>query len=105
MKTVSALDVRKNFGRILDEAAAGERMIIERAGQPRAILVPMEDLDRVDPEKQLAEKRAALDDLIRRARRRPMPPDFDAARIVREMRDEREAHIAAVIAENRRRDT
>jgi len=42
MKTVSALDVRKHFGQLLDEAAAGERIIIERAGQPRAALVPLD---------------------------------------------------------------
>ena len=40
MKTVSALDVRKRFGQLLDEAAAGERLLIERAGQPIAALVP-----------------------------------------------------------------
>ena len=31
MRSVSALDVRKHFGQLLDEAAAGERLIIERA--------------------------------------------------------------------------
>jgi prevent-host-death family protein len=103
MKTVSALEVRKRFGQLLDEAAAGERIVIERAGEPRAALVPLSDLEHVDPERQLAQRRAAFHELMRMARRRPVPPGLDAARIVREMRDEREAHIAAVIAENRRR--
>jgi prevent-host-death family protein len=101
VKTVSALDMRKNFGQLLDEAAAGERIIIERAGQPLAVLVPMEDLDLVDPARRLAQRREALDELIRMARRRPFPHGI-GARAVRESRDEREAHIAAVIAENRR---
>ena len=81
VKTVSALDMRKNFGQLLDEAAAGERIIIERAGQPRAILVPMEDLERVDPERQRAQRRDALDELIRMAKRRPVPEGFDGARV------------------------
>ena len=103
MKTVSALEVRRRFGQLLDEAAAGERIVIERAGEPRAALVPLSDLDHVDPERQLALRRAAFDELMRMARRRPVPPGLDSARIVREMRDEREAHIAAVIAQSRRR--
>ena len=41
MKTVTALDVRKHFGRLLDEAGRGERFVIERAGQPIAALVPL----------------------------------------------------------------
>jgi prevent-host-death family protein len=103
VKTVSALEMRKNFGQLLDEAAAGERIIIERAGQPRAILVPMDDLDRIDPDVRLAQRREALDELIRMAKRRPFPPGIDGATAIRRSRDEREAHIAAVIAENRRR--
>ena len=103
MKTVSALDMRKHFGRLLDEAAAGERIVIERAGQPLAVLVPMEDLDRVDPDMLRAQRREALDELIRMAERRPFPPGIDGATVIRQTRDEREAHLAAVIAENRRR--
>ena len=60
MKTVSALDVRKRFGELLDEAAAGERIVIERAGQPRAALVPLADLDEVDPEQVNRRRREAL---------------------------------------------
>jgi prevent-host-death family protein len=93
MKTVSALDVRKHFGRLLDEAAAGERIVIERAGQPRAALVPLEDLQAVDPSTRLARQRAALEDIKRMARLRPAPADFDAAAAIREMRDDREARI------------
>ena len=103
MKTVSALEVRKHFGELLDEAAAGERIVIERAGEPRAALVPLSDLEHVDPERQLARRKAALAELMRMARRRPAPPGFDAAKTIRELRDEREAHIATVIAESRRR--
>jgi prevent-host-death family protein len=101
MKTVSALDVRKHFGQLLDEAAAGERIIIERAGQPRAALVPLEDLKHVDPDERRARQKAALREIRRMARLRPAPPDFDAAATIRQMRDERAEHIMAAIAESR----
>jgi len=103
MKTVSALDVRKHFGQLLDEAAAGERIIIERAGQPRAALVPLEDLRELDPDERLARQLAALDEIERLAKLNPAPPDFDAGEAIRKMRDERTAHISRVIVEGRRR--
>ena len=102
MKTVSALDVRRHFGQLLDEAAAGERIVIERAGQPRAALVPLEDLRYLDPDERLARRKEALEEIRRMARLRPAPPGFDAAASIRKMRDDREAQIAASI---RRRDT
>src|SRR3989337_2210436 len=54
MRTVTALDVRRRFGQIIDQAAAGERIVIERAGQPVAALVPLADLARVDPDRRRA---------------------------------------------------
>ena len=44
MKTITALEVRAKFGQVLDEAAAGERFIVERAGVPVASIVPLADL-------------------------------------------------------------
>jgi prevent-host-death family protein len=41
-KTVSAMDVRQNFGQFLNEVSLlGETLIIERSGKPIARLVPM----------------------------------------------------------------
>jgi prevent-host-death family protein len=92
VKTVSALDVRKRFGKILDEAGRGERIVIERAGQPIAALVPLSDLAALDPEQKRARQLAALDELRRLARETaelyPMP-EFDAVAAVRADRDER----------------
>ena len=98
MKTVTALDVRKHFGQLLDEAAGGERIVIERAGQPRAALVSLEDLRELDPEERLAGQRDALEEIRRMARLRPAPPGVSGAAAVRQMRDEREAHIAGAIS-------
>ena len=97
MRTVSALDVRRRFGEIVDEAARGERIVIERAGQPIAAIVPLADLELTDPERQKAVRLAAIDEIERMARRRPFPPDFDVEGLIREQRLEREAQIAANI--------
>ena len=86
MRTVTALDVRRRFGQIIDQAAAGERIVIERAGQPVAALVPLADLALVDPDRRRAARLAALDDIRQLARRRPFPPGFDAAATLREQR-------------------
>ena len=102
VKTVNALDVRRHFGKLLDEAAAGERIIIERAGRPRAALVPLEDLEHVDPDRRLARELAALDEIARLARLRPFPRDFDAATAIREMREARTAQIMRDVQEARR---
>jgi prevent-host-death family protein len=93
MRTVTALDVRRKFGQIVDEAAAGERIVIERAGQPVAAIVPLADLALVDPDRRKAARLAALDDLIRMARRRPFHSGLDAAEAVRAGRAERDEQI------------
>lgn len=88
MKTYTALEVRKRFGQILDEAAAGERIIVERAGRPIAALVPLGDLAAHDPEERKARRLAALERLVRRARRTSARyGPFDAAAAIRADRD------------------
>ncbi len=90
MRSVSALDVRKHFGRILDEASKGERFVIQRAGQPIAALVPLEDLSMVDPEQRHARRMAAVDELRRLGQEaRELYPmlDFDAVAAIRADRD------------------
>lgn len=89
MRTVTALDLRRRFGQIIDEAAAGERIIIERAGQPVAALVPLADLALSDPDRRRASRHAAIDDIRLLARRRPFPSDFDPVAALREQRRSR----------------
>ena len=93
MRTVTALDVRRKFGQIVDEAAAGERIVIERAGQPVAAIVPLADLDLVDPDRRRAARLLAIDELERMARRHPFPLGFDAVQAVRRGRAERDARV------------
>jgi prevent-host-death family protein len=98
MRSVSALDVRKHFGQLLDEAAAGERLIIERAGQPVAALVPLSDLPE-SREERIRRQLKAIDNIRRLAGRNPARAGFDAAKVIREQRDERGPHIARVVRE------
>ena len=93
MRSVTALDVRRRFGQIVDEAAAGERIVIERAGQPIAAIVPLSDLALVDPERRKAEKLKAIDEITRLARRRPFNLNEPADQLIRRMRQERDEQI------------
>lgn len=88
MRTVSALDVRAKFGQILDEAAAGERFVVERAGVPVAAIVPLSDVPAVDPEAIRRRRMAAVEELRRRGDQyRKLYGPVDAAALVREDRD------------------
>jgi prevent-host-death family protein len=64
MRTISALEVRAKFGQVLDEAAAGERFVVERAGVAVAAIVPLRDLEAADPEAVRARRLAAVDRLV-----------------------------------------
>jgi prevent-host-death family protein len=86
MRTVSALDLRRHFGRILDETAAGERIVIERAGEPIAALVPLQDLDLLDPERVKRRRLEAIDELGRLVDRSSRAPRAAGDEIVRRSR-------------------
>jgi prevent-host-death family protein len=95
MRSVTALDVRRKFGQIVDEAAAGERIVIERAGQPVAAIVPLSDLALVDPERRRADRLRAIDDIARLAKRTRGPVGVDAAAVIRAQRDGRAREVTA----------
>jgi prevent-host-death family protein len=92
MKTVAALEVRKRFGQILDEAAAGERIVVERSGQPVAAIVPLSDLRDSDPDIQVRIQLEAIEDIRRLARQHPINIP-DPAAVIRQMREERTQQI------------
>lgn len=88
MRTITALEVRAKFGQVLDEAAAGERFIVERAGLPVAAIVPLADLAASDPDQIRQRRLAAVEELARIGRRnRRLYGPVDAAALVREDRD------------------
>jgi prevent-host-death family protein len=90
MRVVSALDVRRRLGQLLDAASAGERIVIERDRRPLAMLVSYEDGLRLQDDGGASADRAlaALERLERfrerMAREHPESVDeTDAATLVR----------------------
>lgn len=85
MRTITPIDLRRSLGRILDEASAGERFLIERDHRPMAVLVSVEDAHRLDDdiEARHARMEAAFDRLgaigDRLRERNPDAPDAEAA--------------------------
>jgi len=103
MKTVSALELRKRVGQLLDEAAAGERIVIERAGQPLCALVPLRDLEATAPAARLQRERAALHEIRRLARQHPFPDGFDAVQVIKDGRRQRDEQIMRAVDDARER--
>ncbi len=101
MRTVTAIEMRKRFGEIVDQAAGGERIVIERAGHPVAAIVPLSDLAQIDPEEKRKRQLAAIEEIRRRAKRYPMPTGENAADLIRRQRDERTDHLLEVVEEAR----
>lgn len=101
MRSVTALDVRRKFGQIVDEAARGERIVIERAGQPVAAIVPLSDLALVDPERRRAERLRAIDDIARLAKRMRLPTNASGAELIREQRDRRARNVTSSVRRKR----
>lgn len=92
MRTITPMDLRKSLGAILDEASAGERFLVERDHKPVAMLVSVEDGNRLgeDKEARMRRVRAAADRIDARAKawREAGPLDERTAEeLIREERD------------------
>lgn len=95
MRVVTPTEMRKRLGEILDAASAGERILIERDHRPLAVLISVEEAERVDAEarEEAIERRlAALDRLVEfgKEMRRKYPPvegEMTAAEWIRWDRD------------------
>ncbi len=101
MRTVTAMDMRKRLGEILDAASAGERILIERDHRPLAYLVSVEDGERLSQVSDDVRNRrlAALDRLEAfgkemRSKYPPQPGELDAVASVRLDRDRDEPESA-----------
>jgi prevent-host-death family protein len=97
MRSVTALEVRQKFGEIVDSAAAGERIVIERAGQPVAAIVSLADLARVDPDRRKSDALAAFDELRRINRGRQLPRGVDVVAEIQAARARQDAKATATL--------
>jgi antitoxin (DNA-binding transcriptional repressor) of toxin-antitoxin stability system len=93
MRTITALDLRRSLGSILDAASAGERFVVERDHRPMAMLVSIEDGRRLDEAADEIRKRrlaaiARMPKLRERWERlNPRPPGLpDAVELIRQER-------------------
>jgi prevent-host-death family protein len=75
-KTVSAYEARRNFGKVLNEVAAkGDRIVVEKHGEPVAVVVPVE----VYKQWQVARQQAF--DTIRKMAEEANVPEEEAERL------------------------
>ena len=94
MKTVTPMDLRRSLGRILDEASAGERFLIERDHKPLAVLLSVEEAARLEStederRRQRESAWAALEDWTRRYKA-ATSPDGDEPTAVEWLRADRD---------------
>ncbi|HET9493649.1 MAG TPA: type II toxin-antitoxin system prevent-host-death family antitoxin [Chloroflexia bacterium] len=88
-KTVSAYEARRNFGKVLNEVAGkGDRIVVEKHGEPVAVVVPVEVY------KQWQAARQQYFDTIRKMAEEANVPEEEADALIEEA-------IKAVRAEKR----
>ena len=95
MRVVTPTHMRKRLGEILDAASAGERILIERDHRPLAVLISVEEADRLETRtrtEEIQRRLAALDRLEEfgkrmRAESQPAADGMSAAEWVRWDRD------------------
>lgn len=65
------MDLRRRLGEVLDRAASGERIVIERDRRPLAVLVPIQDAERMaeTDDERVRRQLAALERLEAQSKR------------------------------------
>src|SRR5262245_55379356 len=82
-KTVSAEEARRQFGKLLDAVATcHERVVIERRGQPAAVLVPVNVYEQW--ERRAAEARREYNEIMVRAAANANLTEEEAAELAAE---------------------
>lgn len=67
--TISAVQARKQFGRLLDKTFyRGESFVVERSGEPRAVIVPLQEYNEMKRRQNDAKNR--LFEMIDKTRER-----------------------------------
>jgi len=92
MKTLTALDLRKTLGSVLDDVSKkGEQVIISRANKPLAVMISVEEYEekvlKKNRERRLREVSAEMDKWKKRHMKETV--NIDIAKVVREIRENR----------------
>lgn len=97
IRRISATDARVGFGKLLqDVAEGGDTVLVERSGQPQAVVVSVDEYRRLQRLEEGGRDRwrALLDQAIQRVdhdlKGETLPP---ADEIIRDMRKERDARL------------
>ena len=86
MNAVSALDVRNNLGRILDDLdRTGNPVVINKGRTARAVLISLDDFERRFIEYQAQERRRELIERVRKMRT-PASDGVDTVEVLRRLR-------------------
>lgn len=103
MRTVTALDVRKHLGELLDAASAGERILIERDHRPMAVLISVEEAAQLGEsrEERIRRVEEAMDRLQALARRMATKRPSDVPDAVESIRLDREERTDQVLRASR----
>jgi prevent-host-death family protein len=91
MKTVTALDLRKKLGSILNDVSKGEQVMISRANKPLAVLISLDEYEekvlRKNREKKLKGISAEMDRWKKKHLKEAA--DIDTVKVIREVREGR----------------
>ena len=92
MKTVTALDLRKKLGSVLDDVSKkGEQVMISRANKPLAVLISLDEYEEKvlgkNRERKLKEISAEMDRWKKKHLKEAA--DVDTVKVIREVREGR----------------
>jgi prevent-host-death family protein len=92
MKTLTALDLRKKLGSVLNDVSKkGEQVIISRANKPLAVMISIEEYEekvlKKNRERKLREVSAEMDKWKKRHLKETI--NIDIAKVIRETREDR----------------
>ena len=98
---MSATDARVHFGEVLKAVAeSGDSVIVERAGQPLAVVIPLADYERIRGGRELRarwdrsmERMRELREYLAAERAAGRLKDFDFAEAIRRGREERDEQL------------
>lgn len=89
-KTTNAIKARQNLGQLLEEAYyRGDEFIIERAGKPMAALIPIQEFQRWQAQRE--KDFAVLDEVRGGVMATPEQVEKDVAEAIREVRKRKNA--------------
>jgi len=97
-RRVSATEARVHFGALMDGVERGETVIVERGGEPKAVVVPLAYYLRLRDQRRagVSQALAAMDQhraRLRADRATGQFADIDVSELLREGREERDAQL------------